>query len=171
MIPMGMSMALTVRIGEAKGSGETFRLRPIVVSGWLLVVCYAMASGLSFVLLGRAMAGLFTGDAEVIRLAAMLLVIVGVFQLVDGLQVASAAMLRGLHDARVPALMGLVAYWVVGLPVGSGLAFCIGMGARGVWWGLASGLLVACITLGGRLWLRSGPHVGSMAGQAAVPPA
>jgi MATE family multidrug resistance protein len=71
------------------------------------------------------------------------------------LQVASAAMLRGLHDARLPALIGFVSYWLVGLPVGALLAFQVGLGARGVWWGLAAGLFVACVTLGPRLWNRA----------------
>jgi MATE family multidrug resistance protein len=75
---------------------------------------------------------------------------------VDGLQVASSAMLRGLQDARVPALMGFVAYWIVGLPTSALLAFHFSMGPRGVWWGLAAGLFVACVTLGPRLWKRSG---------------
>jgi len=101
------------------------------------------------------MAAAFTQDAEVIRITASLLVIVGVFQMVDGLQVASSAMLRGLHDARVPALMGFLSYWIFGLPVGAVLAFGLDLGARGVWWGLAAGLFVACITLGPRLWNRS----------------
>ena len=61
-------------------------------------------------------------------------------------------MLRGLHDARVPALMGFAAYWLVGLPVGAGLGFGFHLGAIGVWWGLAAGLCVASITLGPRLW-------------------
>jgi MATE family multidrug resistance protein len=91
---------------------------------------------------------------QVIDLTAALLVIIGVFQLVDGLQVSASAMLRGLEDARVPAVIGFVSYWVVGLPVSAWLGFGLGMGARGVWWGLAAGLFVACVTLGPRLWFR-----------------
>ena len=53
MIPLGMSMALTVRIGEANGAGETERLRPIMVSGWLLVAGYAVLGALVFLLMGR----------------------------------------------------------------------------------------------------------------------
>jgi MATE family multidrug resistance protein len=52
--------------------------------------------------------------------------------------------------------MSFVSYWLFGLPVGAGLAFGLGLGARGVWWGLAAGLFVACLTLGPRLWNRSG---------------
>jgi MATE family multidrug resistance protein len=155
MIPLGLSMALTVRSGEAYGAGETERLRPIAISGWLLVSGYGLLGAAVFLLFGETMAAAFTRDAGVIRLTASLLVIVGVFQLVDGLQVASSAMLRGLHDARVPAVMGFVSYWIFGLPVGAGLAFGLHLGARGVWWGLAAGLFVACVTLGPRLWNRS----------------
>ena len=101
------------------------------------------------------MAALFTKDVGVVRLTASLLVIVGIFQLVDGLQVASSAMLRGLRDTRVPAVISFIAYWIFGLPVAALLAFNMGLEARGVWWGLAAGLFVACLTLGPRLWQRT----------------
>jgi multidrug resistance protein, MATE family len=152
MIPLGLSMALTVRVGEAKGAGEMQRLRPIAISGWILAAGYSIVAAGTFLFLGKWTASRFIDAPEVISLAGSLLVIVGVFQLFDSLQVASAAMLRGLQDARVPAVMGFAAYWLVGLPVGAGMAFSLHLGALGVWWGLAAGLLVASITLGPRLW-------------------
>jgi len=155
MIPLGLSMALTVRLGEANGAGEQARLRPIVISGWMLAVGYSVASAILFMLLGTFLASLFISSAGVIHMAAALLVIVGVFQIFDSLQVGSAGMLRGLKDARVPALMGFAAYWLVGLPVGAGLAFGAGMGPAGVWWGLATGLAVASVAMGARLWNRT----------------
>jgi len=161
MIPLGLSMALTVRIGEALGSNEMDRLRPITISGWLLATVYACLAATVFLVFGRWMASLFTETAAVIELAAALLVIVGIFQIFDGLQVASSAMLRGLHDARLPALIGFVSYWIVGLPVSACLAFGAELGARGVWWGLATGLFVACITLGPRLWKQTGRAIQS----------
>lgn len=155
MIPLGLSMALTVRIGEALGAEETERFRRIAVSGWLLVTCFGVLGAGSFLLLGKWMASLFISVPAVIDLTASLLVIVGLFQLVDGLQVASSSMLRGLRDARVPAVIGFVSYWIVGLPVSAWLAFGLHLGARGVWWGLAAGLCAACVALGPRLWRRS----------------
>jgi len=155
MLPLGLSMALTVRMGEAHGAGEMARLRPIAVSGWLLASGYSLLGAAVFLIFGEFLAGLFIDAPEVIALAASLLVIVGVFQLVDSLQVVSSAMLRGLRDARIPAIMGFVAYWIVGLPVGAGLAFGLKLEAIGVWWGLAAGLFVASITLGPRLWNRT----------------
>lgn len=156
MIPLGLSMALTVRIGEAYGAGDLQRLRPIAISGWLLAACYSLLAAGSFWVFGKFLASLFISAPGVITLAGSLLVIVGFFQLVDSLQVASSAMLRGLRDARVPAVMGFVAYWLVGLPVGAGLGFGFHLGAIGVWWGLAAGLFVASITLGPRLWRSAG---------------
>lgn len=152
MIPLGLAMALTVRIGQVQGAGELERLRPIAVSGWLLAAGYSLVGAVLFLAFGKILASFFIGSPEVIALAGSLLMVVGVFQLVDSLQVASSAMLRGLEDARVPAIMGFAAYWLVGLPVGAGLAFGLHLGALGVWWGLAAGLFVAAITLGPRLW-------------------
>lgn len=154
MVPLGLSMALTVRVGEAHGSGEMHRLSPIVRSGWVLLLIYALMAAGSFLFFGRDLAMAFTSSAEVVGIAASMLVIVGIFQVFDALQVGSTSMLRGLHDARMPALMGFVAYWIAGLPVAWWLAFRGGLGAPGVWWGLATGLFVACGTLGPRLWWR-----------------
>lgn len=157
MIPLGLSMALTVRMGEADGAGERLRLRPIVISGWLLGAAYSLVAALVFLVFGELLASWFINAPDVIAQAAALLIIVGVFQMVDSLQVVSSAMLRGLQDARVPAVMGFSAYWVVGLPVSAGLAFPLGLGALGIWWGLAAGLTVACVTLGTRVWRRTRP--------------
>jgi len=157
MIPVGLSMALTVRIGQANGAGEIHRLRPIVVSGWILATAFSLTAAAAFLFLGKPLASLFVEDAAVIALTASMLVIVGVFQLFDSLQVASAAMLRGLHDAHVPAVMGFVAYWLIGLPVAAVFAFYLKWNAVGVWWGLAAGLLIACLTLCYRLWKKTGP--------------
>jgi MATE family multidrug resistance protein len=155
MIPLGLSMALTVRIGRALGGEEYNRLRPIAISGWILAAVYSIAAAALFFVFGKFFASAFVESPTVISLAASLVVIVGVFQLFDSLQVCSSAMLRGLKDSRIPAVMGFSAYWLVGLPVGAGLAFKWGWGAQGVWCGLAAGLLVAAVTLGPRLWLRS----------------
>lgn len=155
MIPLGLSMALTIRTGEANGLGEFGRLKPIILSGWFIASAFAVTGILFFSFFGRQISWLFIRDEEVIGLTASLLIIVGVFQLTDGLQVASAGMLRGLQDAKVPAIMGFASYWLVGLPFGLWLALSMNLGARGVWWGLAAGLTVAAFTLGPRLWYRA----------------
>jgi MATE family multidrug resistance protein len=151
MIPLGLSMALTVRTGSVAGAGETARLRAVVDSGWLLATAFGLLNAAAFFFAGSYWAAQFTNDLTVISLTVALLVIVGVFQLFDSVQVASSSMLRGLHDTRIPAVMGFVAYWLIGLPVAMLLSWHWRMEARGVWWGLAAGLFVACVTLGPRL--------------------
>ena len=162
MIPLGLSMALSVRIGTAAGAGEAERLRPIAISGWWLGAGYSLLGAIVFALLGGWMAGYFTDEKPVVALAASMLVVVGVFQLFDSLQVGSVSMLRGLQDARMPALIGFFSYWMVGLPVAVLLSVKMGFGAIGVWWGLAVGLGVACVTLAPRLWKMTAPANASM---------
>lgn len=153
MIPLGLAMALTVRTGAVAGSGDSSRLRAVVLSGWLLATGCGVFNALLFFLIGPFLASCFTTDPAVITLTVSLLVIVGIFQLFDCLQVASSSMLRGLHVTRMPAAMVFIAYWLVGLPVAALLGWQGGMAARGVWWGLAAGLFVASIGLAPRLWL------------------
>ena len=157
MVPLGLSMALSVRIGMANGARQYERLRKIVVSGWWLGTGWAAIGALFFLILGAWVSSLFINEAPVIALSANILMVVGVFQLFDSLQVGSVAMLRALHDTRIPALMGFFAYWIVGLPVAVLLSIKFDFGAVGVWCGLATGLFVACVTLAPRLWRMTVP--------------
>lgn len=157
MIPLGLAMALSVRMGSASGAGQVERLRPIVISGWLIGACWAVCGAMFFLIFGDWVASLFIEEEPVIQLAAKILIVVGIFQLFDSLQVGSVSMLRGLHDARIPALMGFIAYWLIGLPVAVLLSTKFDFGAVGVWCGLAVGLFVACVTLGPRLWKMTAP--------------
>ena len=79
------------------------------------------------------------------------------FQLFDGTQVVASGALRGLTDVKVPTVITFVAYWLVSLPLGYGLAFHSGLGPRGVWIGLASGLACAAVLLAGRFVRKSAP--------------
>jgi MATE family multidrug resistance protein len=104
--------------------------------------------------MGRtAIAGLYTDDATVLTGAATLLVIAGIFQFADGVQVTCNGVLRGLKDARVPMLLTACAYWGVGVPLGLTLAFTAGLGAAGMWVGLTAGLATAAVLLMARVVL------------------
>ena len=97
---------------------------------------------------------LYIADIEVVNMAAGLLVIASFFQLSDGIQGVGAGIMRGMGDVVVPTAITMVAYWVIGLPLGFWLAFSFGMGARGIWVGLLAGLTVSAILLTSRfLWL------------------
>jgi len=70
-----------------------------------------------------------------------------VFQIVDGGQVMGAAMLRGLHDTRVPMIYALFGYWGIGIGVGALFAFHLKMQGLGIWIGLATGLAVVALLM------------------------
>jgi MATE family multidrug resistance protein len=79
-------------------------------------------------------------------LTASLLLLAGIFQIGDGLQVGAAGALRGFRDTRVPMLLNVIAYWAIGFPLAYGLGVAAHFGPRGVWWGLIAGIL-ACACL------------------------
>ncbi len=152
MVPLGIAMATTVRVGEIAGAGEQPRLRRVLAGSWLFALVFMSASMALFLLGGRPLAACFVSEVEVIDKAAMLLVVAGLFQLFDGLQVVSVSALRGVNDVTRPAWMAAFSYWVVALPLGWLLGLHWNWGATGVWTGLAFGLAVAALLLGRRAW-------------------
>jgi MATE family multidrug resistance protein len=113
-------------------------------------------TALGFLTLPGPLARIYSPDAAVIALGASLLPIAGIFQVADGVQVVSAAALRGIGDTRAPMLINLLGFWGVGLPAGLVLAFSFGWGPPGVWWGLAVGLGVVALLLLRRVRVRFG---------------
>jgi MATE family multidrug resistance protein len=160
MFPLGISIAVAVRIGRAVGERRYEALRPIgfgaLGAGTLLMLSFALV----FALTGRWLAEGFTPEADVVTLAAKLLVVAAIFQIFDGGQVVGAAALRGLADVRVPLGITFVAYWVIALP----LAYLLGVrgrfGAMGIWLGLAAGLASAALLLGWRFYYKTQPARG-----------
>jgi len=153
MIPLGIAIALTMRVGEKVGQRTTANLHQTYFSGWLLTLCFSCISAIIFLLLSDEITQSFIDDAPaVVALASSFLVVAGIFQIVDGQQVASVAMLRGLQDTTIPAVICFISYWIIGIPFGCWLAYSQEMGPVGVWWGLAVGLTIASLLLGRRLW-------------------
>ncbi|HET6553888.1 MAG TPA: MATE family efflux transporter [Dyella sp.] len=147
MVPLGLSMAITVRVGNAVGRGDATGVRYAGLCGIGLALCVQVVSSSVMLSLPHVLARLYTHDEAVIALAAQLMLLAGLFQFSDGIQVTSNGALRGLKDTRVPMVITLFAYWVVGMPVGWWLAFRHGLGARGMWMGLIAGLTMAAILL------------------------
>ena len=152
MIPLGLAMAITVRVGNAVGRGDAQGVRYAGFCGIGLTLLTQLFSAALMLSLPHFIVSLYTRDAGVIALAMQLLLLAGLFQFSDGIQVASNGALRGLKDTRVPMAITLFAYWVIGMPVGWWLAFRQELGARGMWMGLIAGLSVAAVLLLGRFW-------------------
>jgi len=151
MLPMGIGQATAVLVGRAVGRGDSAAARRVAIGGLVSGVGIMALTAVLFLALPTPLARLFTTDTAVIGLAAALLPIAGVFQIVDGVQVVAAAILRGVGDTRVPMLMNFAGFYAVALPLGAALAFGAGLGARGIWWGLATGLGVVALLLAGRV--------------------
>jgi MATE family multidrug resistance protein len=152
MVPLGIAMATTVRVGHAVGRRDREGVRDAGLIGFLLTLTTQLVSATLMLTVPQHIAALYTVDAVVISLAAQLLILAGLFQFSDGIQVAAAGALRGLKDTRVPMLITTFAYWGVGMPVGWWLAFPVGFGARGMWMGLIAGLSMAAVLLTVRFW-------------------
>jgi MATE family multidrug resistance protein len=154
MIPLGLASAGAVRVGNAVGARNP---QGAAAAGWTVIamgVVFMLLAGALFVWAPRQLIGLFTTDGTVLSLGSSLLWIAAVFQLFDGLQGVVTGTLRGLGDTRTPMVTNLAAHWLIGLPFGYWLCFVAGWGARGLWWGLSLGLIVAGVVLT-LVWSRS----------------
>lgn len=152
MVPLGVAMATTVRVGRAAGARDGDGVRRAAAIGVGLAMAVQVVNGAVMLTLPRRIASIYTGDPRVIAAAAGLLILAAVFQLSDGLQVSAAAALRGLKDTRAPMAITLVAYWLVGFPLGYHLALGRGRGAPGMWIGMIAGLTLAAALLAARLY-------------------
>ena len=152
MVPLGIGAAAATRVGHQVGAGQPWgraAATALVCGGGVMVL-----SATLFSLFPGALARIYTQDAAVLAIAVVLLPLAGTFQLFDGLQAVGFGVLRGLADVRVPALINILAYWLLGLPLGWALAFPAGLGARGLWMGLVVSLALVAMSLLARIaWL------------------
>jgi MATE family multidrug resistance protein len=147
MVPLGVSSAAAVIVGHAVGRGDAAGVRRSTVASLAVGAGFMLITGLLFVAVPEPLAGLYTRDAMVLALAALLLPIAGVFQVFDGLQVVAIGLLRGLGDTRTPMIVNVVGFWCIGVPVSLWLGFGLGYGAQGLWWGLVAGLVIVAVFL------------------------
>jgi MATE family multidrug resistance protein len=153
MVPLGIGMASTVRVGLAAGAGDIVAARRAGAVALGMGGLFMATSGVVMALLGAQLAGLYLGnggaasDAAVIALAALFLRYAAAFQLFDGLQVVGARVLRGLKDARVPMILAGASYWLVGAPVCVFLAVGLNLKGEGIWIGFVVCLAVAAFLM------------------------
>jgi len=147
MAVLGISVAGSIRVGNAVGMKDIQETRRAGFTATLLGASTMVVSGIVFVLFRNFLPTLYVNDQEVISYASSLLIIAALFQISDGTQAVGIGILRGLTDVKIPTLITFVAYWIVGLPVGYLLGFTYNMGVQGVWYGLLIGLTTSAILL------------------------
>lgn len=177
MVAVGISSAAAVVVGHAVGRGDNAGVHRASIAALVLGAAFMSGTALTFVTVPGGLAQIYTDEAAVLQLAVLLIPIAGVFQIFDGLQAVSLGVLRGLGDTRVPMMVSVVGFWCLGMPVSLWLAFGLGRGAVGLWWGLVVGLAIVAIVLVNRIRIREGRGLerliideqgGATAGTAAV---
>ncbi|UGY06945.1 MATE family efflux transporter [Bradyrhizobium quebecense] len=144
MVPFGVSMAATVRVGQAVGRRDTDAVQRAGFVAVALSGVFMSIMTLAVILARFEIAALFLGEASdaTAQLTAMLLLIGATFFIADGVQTTTAGALRGMHDTQVPLLFATVSYWLIGFASAYALAFWVGLKAPGVWIGLSLGTAV-----------------------------
>ena len=152
MVPFGIAMAATVRVGHAVGRGDPTGTRRAGFTALALGVVTMVALTLLVVIFRNFIPLLFLGDsvaaaAETTRLASALLLVGATWFIMDGIQGVAAGALRGLNDTRVPMLYAALSFWVVGFTGAYALAFWFGLGVFGVWVGFTLSLWLFALLL------------------------
>ncbi len=156
MVAMGLSVAAMIRVGNQKGLKNFKELRRIAMSIFLLGVNLAFVFALFFLVFHQHLPKFYVSlddpinaldNAEVVKIAAKLLLASAIFQLSDSIQVIILGALRGLQDVRIPTVITFISYWVIGFPVSYFLGKEEAYGSFGIWLGLLVGLTSAAILL------------------------
>jgi MATE family multidrug resistance protein len=147
MVPMGVSAAAAVLVGQAVGRGDAAEARRAAAAALTCGVGFMAVSAAVMLAIPGVLARAYTTDPMVAAIAATLIPIAGVFQVFDGTQVVAIGILRGVADTRTPMLVNILGYWLVGLPVSAALGFWLHLGPPGLWWGLTVGLMLVAVVL------------------------
>lgn len=150
MIAMGLSVGGSIAVGDAWGRKNKLDLIRSGRTTLILSVAFMFLAATIFASMNHLLVGIYTNDEQVAEVAAGLLLIAALFQLSDGIQCVSLGILRGIADTRVPTLVTIIAYWVVGIPAGYVLAKLAGLGCYGIWFGLTLGLTFSAAMLSWR---------------------
>jgi len=147
MVPLGIGSAAAVRVGQALGRRDPAGARHAGWTGIALGGSFMFCMAILFWVAPRFIVRIFTPDPGIIVAASNLLFIAAFFQLFDGIQATVTGAMRGAGDTRTPFLCHLIAYWLIGLPLGYHLCFAVGWGAAGLWIGLSLALILIGVAL------------------------
>ncbi len=156
VIPMSLGSAAGIRIGFYVGAGEFARAARVARVAFAISLSYAVAVSVVLVIFRHNAVSVYSGDAEVVGLAATLILLVAVYQVFDDTQGTMAGALRGYKDTRAPMVYSLLGYWALALPLGMALSFgwlgLPNMGVFGFWIALSVGLAAVAVAMGVRLY-------------------
>lgn len=156
MVGVGLGVAAMIRVGNQKGLSDFLSLRRIAISVFMLTILIEIVFAVIFLVYNEWLPTIYletnnpeklVENTEVILIASKLLVIVALFQIFDGLQVAILGALRGMQDVKIPTLIAFISYWVIGFPLCYYLGLHTPLKSTGIWIGLLVGLASASLLL------------------------
>lgn len=153
MIPLSISMALTICVGFEVGAKRTADAKQYSFIGIGLAILLAIVTGIILFLFNDVIATIYSTDQAVIPLAQHFLLYAIFFQLSDAVGQPIQGALRGYKDVNVSLILSLFSFWIIGLPLGYLLAQYTSFEALGYWIGLSSGLTIGAVLLFTRLYL------------------
>jgi MATE family, multidrug efflux pump len=164
MVPYGISMAATVRVGHAAGRNDVAGIRRAGLTAIWVAIAIAAALTAAVVVARFAIARFFLGQGAaeseaVAALAATLLVVGATLFVTDALQTVASGALRGVKDTRIPLLYAVIGYWLIGFPASYALGFHTSLGPVGIWIGLSTGTAAYATLLVLRFLRLSNPSV------------
>jgi MATE family multidrug resistance protein len=175
MVPLGITQAATVRVAFQLGRGAPAAARRAGFVAVGLGALFMVASAILLLAAPRALIGAYLDLADprnqpVVAIAVRLFAIAALFQVFDGVQAIAAGALRGYRDTAVPMVIAAIGFWAIGFAGGWLLAFPLGVGPIGLWFGLALGLGVVATALTLRLksQARPAPATGSAVDRPAA---
>lgn len=168
MVPLGLGQTATVRVAHELGAGRPAAARRAAIVALALGVGFMAVAATIFWTLPLTLIGIYLNladpaNAATIAIARRLIAIAALFQVFDGMQVIAAGALRGWRDTLVPMLLAAFGYWGIGFAGAWLLAFPLGFGPVGLWWGLALGLAAVAFLLTRRLHRLAAPPSGRVA--------
>ncbi|MEO0349943.1 MAG: MATE family efflux transporter [Cyanobacteria bacterium P01_A01_bin.15] len=161
MVPLGISFATTVRVGQWLGQRDLAGMQQATWVSMVMTTVLMVAGSMAFLMFPKQIIGIYLDvnnpeNAAIVALAIPLLTIAAITMVLDGLQKAVYGALQGLQDTRVPMVLNVLGFWGVGLSVGYGLGFQLGMGGRGLWIGQSVAIAAVAILFSWRLYLLMG---------------
>jgi MATE family multidrug resistance protein len=150
MIATGIAAGGSILVGDALGRKNKTDIIRSGKAALILGTLFMGGCALIFSVFSKAIIALYVDDSGVASMAVYLLLIAAVFQLSDGIQCVGLGILRGIEDTKIPTLVTIVAYWVIGIPIGYVLAFSYNMSLYGIWIGLLIGLTFSAAMLSWR---------------------
>jgi len=147
MTASGIGQGATVIVSNMIGARDFKKMRNAADSSFIIAIGFMCITAIFFIIAREWLPLIFNTDPEVIKMASSLILIAGLFQIVDGLQLNAMGVLRGMEDVKFPSYVTVLGYWILAIPLGYTMTIHWGIGPAGVWYGYLIGLAVVGIIL------------------------